>query len=69
MSIPGAVVSQVSTVCVKYAGIGISTGTAAGATATGTAAKAGSTGAAGHFAMPTGVAAAVGIVGAVAAIL
>jgi hypothetical protein len=69
LSIPAAVISQVSTVCVKYAGIGISTGTGAGATATSTAAKAGSNGAAGHFAMPTGVAAAVGIVGAIAAIL
>jgi hypothetical protein len=58
VSLPASAVAMLSTTCAKYGGVNIATSGAG----TGTA-KAGSTGAAGHFAMPTGVAAAVAIVG------
>jgi hypothetical protein len=64
MTVPASGLAILSSTCSKYGGVNIpvSTGTAASA-------KAGSAGAGAHFAMPTGVAAAVAVVGAVGAML
>jgi hypothetical protein len=63
MTVPGDGLDILSSTCSKYGGVNIAASTGAAS------AKAGSAGAAAHFAMPTGVAAAVAVVGAVGAML
>jgi hypothetical protein len=72
MTVPGSAVDMLSSTCANH-GVSIQTSATgssskAGSSSAGSA-SAGSTAAGAHFAMPTGVAAAVAVVGAVGAML